>query len=178
MPRLNSFYVQSGVSLEFLNPLHPHLSLTNHQRPGAFDIVSEFLPHLSIILYRVYPTSHKFLRKLFRLACITTVTGTIAETILTMYLFGILWSRWTIAFKLTTPMLHVLFMSAQLWGSWCFYRMYKKQDRIIRMEEGGRDDLEAAGKVEEEPKNRSSRSASREDSRDGSEIELTEQSMT
>jgi hypothetical protein len=56
--------------------------------------------------------------------------------------------------------------------------MYKKQDRIVRMEEGGGEDVEAGGKVEEEPKNRSSLSASREESRDGSEIELTEQSMT
>ncbi|RDW75203.1 hypothetical protein BP6252_06345 [Coleophoma cylindrospora] len=99
---------------------------------GAFDIVSEFLPHVCIILYRIYPTSHAFLRKLFRLACITTLTGTIAETILTMYLFGSLWDRWTIAFKVTTPMLHVLFASAQLWGTWNFWRMYQKQTRLLK----------------------------------------------
>ncbi|KAM3080293.1 hypothetical protein ACMFMF_003703 [Clarireedia jacksonii] len=103
---------------------------------GAFDIVSEFLPHVSIILYRVFPTSHKFLSRLFRIACITTLAGTTAETVLTMYLFGSLWPRWTLAFKITTPMLHVLFASAQLWGSWCFYKMYKKQERLIAMKEG------------------------------------------
>ncbi|KAM3075832.1 hypothetical protein ACMFMG_007957 [Clarireedia jacksonii] len=53
-----------------------------------------------------------------------------------MYLFGSLWPRWTLAFKITTPMLHVLFASAQLWGSWCFYKMYKKQERLIAMKEG------------------------------------------
>lgn len=106
---------------------------------GAFDIVSEFLPHVSIILYRVYPTSHIFLAKVFRLAFITTLVGTTAETILTMYLFGSLWNRWTIAFKVTTPMLHALFASAQLWGSWNFWKMYQKQRRMVAMKEDGYD---------------------------------------
>lgn len=115
-------------------PLDPANSHT-----GAFDIVSEFLPHLTIILYRVYPTQHNFLRKLFRLACITTVTGTIAETIITMWLFGVLWPKWTIAFKLTTPMLHLLFSFAQLWGSWNFYKMYKRQVRFLDANAVGAD---------------------------------------
>lgn len=112
---------------------------------GAFDIVSEFLPHLAIILYRIYPTSHNFLRNLFCLACITTFTGTIAETIITMWLFGVLWPKWTIAFKITTPMLHVLFMSAQMWGSWNFYKMYQRQVRFLDAAAIG-EDIEAAPK--------------------------------
>lgn len=117
---------------------------------GAFDIVSEFLPHLSIILYRVYPDSHRFLRSLFRIACITTLTGTVAETIITMWLFGSLWPKWTIAFKLTTPMLHILFMSAQLWGSWNFYKMYQRQTRLLDAAEGRTSDVEHAPKQESE----------------------------
>ncbi|KAH6680865.1 hypothetical protein B0J14DRAFT_614296 [Halenospora varia] len=98
---------------------------------GAFDIISEFLPHVSIILYRIYPTRHNFLRKLFRISALTTLTGTVAETVVTMWLFGTLWDRWTIAFKVVTPMLHVLFMSCQMWGSWNFYKMYKKQEHLL-----------------------------------------------
>jgi len=139
---------------------------------GAFDIVSEFLPHVSIILYRVFPTSHRFLFKLFRIACITTLTGTTAETILTMYLFGSLWSRWTLAFKITTPMLHVLFASARLWGSWCFFRMYKKQERLIAMNEGRLEDPEPAVMIVEETKNGQLAIVPREEpSRGESEIE-------
>ncbi|CZR52223.1 uncharacterized protein PAC_02100 [Phialocephala subalpina] len=151
---------------------------------GAFDIVSEFLPHVSIILYRVYPNEHRFLYKIFRLACITTIIGTTAETALTMYLFGSLWYQWTIAFKVTTPMLHVLFASAQLWGSYNFYKMFKKQERIIaRLEgEGGE---EGAPKQEQESSASSSNKSpvlissmkgarSEQPSRDGSQVELTE----
>jgi hypothetical protein len=104
--------------------------------------VSEFLPHVSIILYRVYPDSHHFLRKLFKAAMITTLTGTTAETVLTMYLFGSLWNRWTLVFKVATPMLHLLFTSCQLWGSFNFYKMYKRQQRLIAKEEGKADDTE------------------------------------
>ncbi|KAK2597512.1 hypothetical protein N8I77_012294 [Diaporthe amygdali] len=98
---------------------------------GAFDIIAEFLPHVTIILYRVYPDSHAFLRKLFLAAMATTLTGTIVETIVTMYMFGSLWNRWTLAFKITTPMLHILFAAAQLWGSYNFYCLFRKQSRLL-----------------------------------------------
>lgn len=95
-----------------------------------------------------------------------------------MYLFGSLWERWTMAFKVTTPMLHLLFMSAQLWGTWCFYKMYKRQCRIIAKKENTiGEDLEAGPKQEQDfPKSGLSIDvASRQNaSRDGSEIELTE----
>ncbi|KAJ7121125.1 hypothetical protein C8R44DRAFT_877427 [Mycena epipterygia] len=99
---------------------------------GAFDIISEFLPHLTIILYRVYPDSHSFLAKLFRAACVTTFVGTITETIVALYLFGQLWSRWTLPFKIVTPILHVAFSAAQFHGTRIFYRMWKRQEGIIR----------------------------------------------
>jgi len=99
---------------------------------GAFDIISEFLPHLAIILYRVFPDSHLFLRNVFRAACITTFIGTVSETIVTMYLFGQLWSRWSLAYKITTPMLHIAFSAAQFHGTRIFYTIWRKQERIMR----------------------------------------------
>ena len=59
---------------------------------GAFDFIAEFIPHVALILYRIYPTSHHFLVNTFKLACITTFIGTISETIVIMYMFGILWN--------------------------------------------------------------------------------------
>ena len=69
-----------------------------------------------------------------------------------MYLFGSLWSHWTLAFKIATPMLHLLFASAQLWGSWCFYKLYKKQELLIEMNEGRLEDAEPVARVVEETK--------------------------
>ena len=113
-------------------PRHDTLSSTHHYYIGAFDIISEFLPHLTIVLYRVYPDSHSFLASLFRAACITTFVGTITETIVAFYLFGQLWSHWELAFKIVTPILHIAFSAAQLHGTRIFYRMWQKQKCLIR----------------------------------------------
>ncbi|KAJ5676117.1 hypothetical protein N7462_009014 [Penicillium macrosclerotiorum] len=99
---------------------------------GAFDIVSEFFPHIAIILYRIYPQRHHFLSRLFLLSCITTAIGTTCETIVTMWLFGSLWNRWEIAFKVATPLLHCAFSAAQIHGSLVFWRMYKRQQRFLQ----------------------------------------------
>lgn len=93
-----------------------------------------------------------------------------------MWVFGKLWDQWTIAFKVTTPMLHVLFAAAQLWGSWNFYRMYKKQGRIIEQKEV-QADIEATVGGQDDPKIDGGATVSQSNgvvSRDGSEIELTE----
>ncbi|KAJ7728135.1 hypothetical protein DFH07DRAFT_999071 [Mycena maculata] len=99
---------------------------------GAFDIICEMLPHITIIAYRVYPDSHRFLATIFRAASITTFIGTVSETVVTMYFFGQLWSRWTLPFKILTPVLHVAFSAAQFHGTRIFFKLWRKQERIIR----------------------------------------------
>ena len=99
--------------------------------------MSEFFPHVAIILYRIWPNRHKFLSRVFLLSCITTATGTICETIVTMWLFGSLWNRWQLAFKVATPLLHIAFSAAQLHGSMVFWKMYRKYRRLLLEEEAG-----------------------------------------
>ncbi|KAJ5820373.1 hypothetical protein N7474_005964 [Penicillium riverlandense] len=113
---------------------------------GAFDIVCEFLPHIAIILYRIFPQRHSFLRRLFFSACITTAGGTLCETIVTMYLFGSLWPKWQIVFKVSTPLLHLAFSAAQIHGSFVFWKMYRRQQRIIKDKSG--EDREKGGDTE------------------------------
>ncbi|KAJ5925593.1 hypothetical protein N7454_008232 [Penicillium verhagenii] len=106
---------------------------------GAFDLIAEFFPHVAIILYRIYPHRHHFLSRVFLFSAITTACGTLFETIVTMWLFGSLWDRWQIAFKVVTPILHVAFSIAQMHGSMVFWRMYKKQKQILREEQEKQD---------------------------------------
>lgn len=125
---------------------------------GAFDIIAEFLPHVALILYRIYPTSHAFLASTFRIACITTLIGTISETILAMYFFGLLWDRWSLGFKISTPMLHLAFSAAQFHGTRIFYVIWKKQERLMgkgddtekAVREGEREDIEEDGEEDGE----------------------------
>jgi hypothetical protein len=46
-----------------------------------------------------------------------------------MWIFGTLWEKWNLAFKIVTPSLHVLFTAAQLWGAWVFWIIAKKEAR-------------------------------------------------
>lgn len=97
-----------------------------------FDVIAEFWPHVAIILYRMYPTDHDYLRKVFFAAGIITCSGTIIETAVVFWLWGSLWHRWTLPFKVVTPILHVIFSAAQLWGVWNFYKMWLRQKTLLR----------------------------------------------
>lgn len=98
---------------------------------GAFDVIAEFWPHLAIILYRIYNDDHVFLIKVFRTAVFTEIVGTTLETIVVMWLFAGLWDRWTLPFKVVTPILHALFSAAQLWGAYNFWQLWKKQEKLL-----------------------------------------------
>lgn len=57
------------------------------------------------------------------------ITGTVLETTVVFWLFGSLWDKWTLPFKVVTPILHALFSCAQLWGAWVFWGLSKKEAR-------------------------------------------------
>lgn len=95
-----------------------------------------------------------------------------------MYLFGELWNRWTLAFKVTTPCLHVLFASAQLWGSYSFYKLYKKQEKLIERLDGHSGDEEVGdrGVVRKEDGDQEKKGPEQV-SQDSSEVELQRNSL-
>ncbi|KAI1625231.1 hypothetical protein EDD37DRAFT_649558 [Exophiala viscosa] len=90
---------------------------------GAFDVVAEFYPHVAMIIYRVRHDDHLLLERIFKVTCGLEVAGTVIETAVVMWLFGSLWSKWRLAFKVVTPVLHVLFSLAQIWGAVIFNRL-------------------------------------------------------
>ncbi|KAK6501418.1 hypothetical protein TWF481_009257 [Arthrobotrys musiformis] len=100
---------------------------------GAFDVIVEFLPSLAIIRYRTASTSHTHLYYLFKFTMIWTFIGTILESIIAMYLFGLLWYQWELSFKIATPILHVAFSAAQLHGSNIFRKMMiREKERMMK----------------------------------------------
>ncbi|KAJ5727627.1 hypothetical protein N7493_005447 [Penicillium malachiteum] len=105
---------------------------------GAFDITSEVFPHVAIILYRIYPQRHYFLRNVFLCSCITTAAGTLCETVVAMWLFGSIWDRWGIAFKVLTPILHIAFSAAQVHESFCILEDVQASTGIHQGREGFR----------------------------------------
>jgi hypothetical protein len=129
--------------VHFPPSLHSSCSSTSHNAftnyvphmTGAFDTFVELLPHLALILYRVYPERHHFLRNLFLSTGFVIFLGATLETIIIALLFGSLWDEWRLAFKIMTPIIHLLFCASQLYGSAIFWRMYKRQQQQIHKEE-------------------------------------------
>lgn len=122
---------------------------------AAFDVLAELWLNIAFILYRLYPDNHGLLAYTFGSTCIVSVMGTIAETVMVMTLFGQSWDRWDLSFKVVTPILHVLFMVAQLHAAKILYVMWVKQKALLAEEdlalldpEGHKDKMK-----EETPKN-------------------------
>lgn len=112
---------------------------TNKFGRGAFDCIAELWPHLAMILYRLLPSADEFsarahhfhvlMSRIFLSVAIMEVAGTTLETIVVFWLFGSLWNKWTLPFKVVTPILHFLFSCAQGWGAWVFWQLSKKEAR-------------------------------------------------
>lgn len=92
-----------------------------------------------MILYRLLPSAdessarahhfHSLMSRIFLSVAIMEVAGTTLETIVVFWLFGSLWHKWTLPFKVVTPILHFLFSCAQGWGAWVFWQLSKKEAR-------------------------------------------------
>lgn len=63
-----------------------------------------------------------------------------------MWLWGSLWDRWTLPFRVVTPILHVIFSAAQLWGAKNFFKMWKEQKKLSQADE--KTDIEHAYVIE------------------------------
>ena len=121
-------FVSSGVrhvpALSFLE--HPNTQASNIVITGAFDVLAELWPHIAMIIYRIYNSNFLLLSRIFYMTMALELLGTIIETAIVMWLFGSLWDKWTLSLKVVTPILHVLFSAAQLWGALIFYKMGKE----------------------------------------------------
>lgn len=82
-----------------------------------------------MVFYRTHDSNHKFLARLFYATMWLELLGTLIETVVMMVLFSLLWKKWSLSLKIATPLLHMLFSFAQLWGAWIFRGLAKQQQR-------------------------------------------------
>lgn len=87
--------------------------------------------------------------KVFFSAMIVTFTGTIVETIVVFYFWGSVWNRWTLAFKIITPILHCIFSAAQLWGARNFKLMWEDQKKKMK-KQGQSDEEQGVVQIQED----------------------------
>lgn len=92
-----------------------------------------------MIIYRLMPAPddmsaralqiHGLMSRIFLSVAIMEITGTVLETTVVFWLFASLWEKWTLPFLVVTPILHLLFSCAQIWGAWVFWNLSKKEAR-------------------------------------------------
>ena len=58
--------------------------------------------------------------------------STTLETGIVMWLFGSNWNLWGIGLKISTPLLHILFTIAQLWGSYVIWQLARVQKNRMK----------------------------------------------
>lgn len=93
-------------------------------------MVSEAIPHATLIIYRLYPKEHRRLLFWFRAAFVATIASTVLETIIILWIYIALFHRWHTALKVATPLLHVLFTAAQLWSAWCLWKLGNREKAL------------------------------------------------
>ncbi|KAF1918593.1 hypothetical protein BDU57DRAFT_444282 [Ampelomyces quisqualis] len=99
---------------------------------GVFNVIFEFWPQLTIILYRVYANDHKFLSYILLSATIIKPISTIVQTIVVLYVWAYAWDRWTLGFKILVPIIHFLFTVAQISATKTFYSMWQRQKQKLQ----------------------------------------------
>jgi hypothetical protein len=117
---------------------------------AAFDVLSELWLNLAFILYRIYPEKHGLLAYVFGSTMLLNISGTFAETVMIMTLFGQSWDKWELSFKIITPILHVLFTAAQLHCARVLAALWMKEKRRLFEEE--RRIMDPESSTEEDPK--------------------------
>lgn len=105
-------------------------------------MLAEFWPNVAIIIYRVKNDDHHLLKNVFLCTAVITIMGTLAETIMIFVFLGSVWHKLSLDFKIVTPILHCVFMVAQLHGSRILYSMYISQCRKLKDAHGEFGDLD------------------------------------
>lgn len=84
-----------------------------------------------MIIYRLYPTRHRFIVKMLHAAAIYEVVSALFETAVIMWMFGAMWDRWTISNKIITPIFHTVFKAAQIHGARVFLNMERREKKRL-----------------------------------------------
>lgn len=94
--------------------------------PGIFDLLAGLWPRPCMVVRTVWPEKHRLNMRLCYAACALTVLGTIGETLVAMFLFGINHRAWSVAIQCVTAISHALFAWAQLSSSLIMWKLARK----------------------------------------------------
>jgi hypothetical protein len=85
-----------------------------------------------MVVRTIWPEKHRLNMRLCYAACALTLLGTVGETVVAMYLFGINHKAWSTAIQWVTPISHALFVWAQLSSSLIMWKLARKAERQLK----------------------------------------------
>ncbi|KAH6644438.1 hypothetical protein C7974DRAFT_408117 [Boeremia exigua] len=112
---------------------------------GIFDILAGLWPRPVLITRTVWPEKHRMNMWLCYIAMVLTILGTVGETIVAMYFYGIHMSGWSRAVQFATPFCHVAFMIAQGFSSKIMWTLARKHKRQLEPLEAAEKNINRAG---------------------------------
>lgn len=93
-----------------------------------------------MVIRTVWPEKHRMNMWFCYAALALTVLGTIVETIVAMFLYGINFSAWPLSIQIVTPICHVLFAVAQGFSSKIMWSLGRKhQGQLDKLGHSERD---------------------------------------
>ncbi|KAJ4329665.1 hypothetical protein N0V87_010674 [Didymella glomerata] len=99
---------------------------------GIFDLLAGLWPRPCMVVRTIWPEKHRLNMRLCYAACALTLLGTVGETVVAMYLFGINHKAWSTTTQWVTPISHALFVWAQLSSSLIMWKLARKAERQLK----------------------------------------------
>ncbi|KAF3034384.1 hypothetical protein E8E12_002281 [Didymella heteroderae] len=115
-------------------PLNSCMDIMLMTVPGIFDLLAGLWPRPCMVVRTVWPEKHRVNMWLCYTAFGLTVVGTLGETIVALYLYGINFKAWSTAIQCVTPISHGLFAWAQLSSSKIMWILARKAERQLRQQ--------------------------------------------
>ncbi|CAI6092748.1 unnamed protein product [Clonostachys chloroleuca] len=102
---------------------------------GMFDLISEIPVLVSMIVWRVKSRNHVLRSRLAYFCCAWVVAAATAEVSVTVFLLQKSWPLWSLAFRVVTPIIFILWITTQLYGASRLFMMGRSEGKIAYNEE-------------------------------------------
>lgn len=102
-----------------------------------FDLLAGLWPRPALIIRTVLPANHRLNMWICFAAMSLTAMGSVGETVFALYLYGTHFYAWSLRVRYATPVLHVMFVCAQLNTSWIMWTLFKRHRKALHREKDG-----------------------------------------
>lgn len=104
----------------------------DEREQGIFDILAGLWPRPVLLSRTIWPQRHRVNMWFCYAAVVLTGLGTVGETIVALYMYGVNFQGWSTPIQVVTPVCHVVFMLAQIYSSRIMWVLARKHRGMLR----------------------------------------------